>query len=111
MKKNNNFVNRMKFRGVTCLFTEGRVDGEVHDDLKWYRFRHGDMGDWSVPVTLENNVVVNFWGDLFALEEIEINDDDLTEEEITTIVHAETIEGEVDFNDLEQVKELINDAN
>lgn len=36
-----------------------------------YAMRHGDDGDWSVPVTIEPGVLVNYWGYLITKEPLD----------------------------------------
>jgi hypothetical protein len=39
-----------------------------NDNHHVYRMRHDDEGDWSIPVTIEQRVLVNYWGYLITKE-------------------------------------------
>lgn len=42
-----------------------------NDNHHLYMMRHDDDGDWSVPVTIEQNVLVNYWGYLITKEPLD----------------------------------------
>lgn len=50
-------------------------DSERNPELYYYELRHGDDGDWAVPVTIENRVFVNYWGTLASTETIPLGKD------------------------------------
>jgi len=56
---------KVKFRGMGCLVFEGRPESEnVRYPSKgyyYYPMRHGES-DWACPISIEEYVLVNFWG-------------------------------------------------
>ena len=71
-------LRAVEFRGQKVLVEEGkRIDEDkLRDNQRLYHLRHGDNNDWSVPVTVENRVMVSFWGSLVATEEIGFEEGD-----------------------------------
>lgn len=54
-------------------FIDLRIDpATIPEGKYWYHLRHGDDGDWTAPVTIENRVIVNFCGTFITDEPIEI---------------------------------------
>lgn len=54
------------FRGQEVNVCEARIKKESRDpDLYYYEIRHSDS-DWGNPVTIEEAVVVNFFGILIS---------------------------------------------
>lgn len=65
--------------GVDCLLFEGQRPSTIlprPDFPVVYHARHSDF-DMSYPSTLEQHVLVNFWGTVFAATPIPPNNDDL----------------------------------
>lgn len=59
--------------GNILRITESRVpEKERLPGLFYYEVRHGD--DWGRPVTIEKQVLVNFWGTIVASAPLELKD-------------------------------------
>jgi hypothetical protein len=49
-----------------------RVSAEDrHPDFQYYEIRHAD-DDWDMPISIENNVMVNFWGTIITDEKLDL---------------------------------------
>lgn len=68
-----------KYKGIPVLHYDGyrKYRNDYFNDifesfgLKKYYLRHGDEGDWSIPVTIENKFVwVNYCGCIFTFEDL-----------------------------------------
>lgn len=47
---------------------------ERNKDLQYYEIRHTD-DDWGLPATIEDNVIVNFWGTFVTEHKLELGPD------------------------------------
>lgn len=60
---------------ITCLITEYRIDRSQDTEGKTlYDIRHSD-DDWCDPATVEESVVVNWYGTILLNEPIELGPD------------------------------------
>lgn len=61
------------FQGKPALFTDGRLDKTtLPAGIYCYDIRHSD-NDWGKPCTLENHVLVNFFGSIITKEPISLS--------------------------------------
>lgn len=70
----------MKFKGVEVVKVEEgpRISKEERtqhqsDNHHIYAMRHSE-DDWSLPVTIERGVMVNYWGYMITKEPLELTD-------------------------------------
>lgn len=88
-------MNKTKFRGVDILFTDVRVRKEEYPKYLYkYDCRHGDEGDFVLPVTIEPGVMVNFAGSIISGEPIDLGADGyiiLTEEESEELISDDIV--------------------
>lgn len=52
------------YKGKNCRITKGRIGNRNVKGFWFYELRHGDI--WSIPLTVEKHVDVNFWGTLIT---------------------------------------------
>ena len=72
---------KARINGKTCLlFYDERIPlGEAPLNYPYmYHLRH-DEDDWTCPINIEKNVLVNFFGTIFAREPVELGEDDYLE--------------------------------
>lgn len=61
--------------GIRALFTQLRIDkASVPEELYYYGLRHSDDG--SFPLTVENNVIVNYYGAILTTERLNLGTED-----------------------------------
>lgn len=60
-----------KVRGIDCLFMEGACATPTKKYPYYYEARHSDK-DWTTPSTIEDSVVVNFWGSVLACKPLPV---------------------------------------
>lgn len=90
-------LNKMNFRGHDCYITDERIkQADRKDNLFYYELRHDDE-DWSQPCTIEDFVLVNFWGTICFKSSIDYLltswgqgrlETELSEEEVSAIWSA-----------------------
>ena len=51
---------KIEFRGMEAIVFDGRPD-TYPEDYVYFQIRHSD-NDWDDPITIENHVMVNYWG-------------------------------------------------
>lgn len=68
----------MKFQGVEVVKVEegSRISKEEREKHKEnnhhvYAMRHGD-NDWSIPATIEQGVMINYWGYIVTEEPLDL---------------------------------------
>ena len=68
--KNEEF-EEVELLGIIALFTELRIDkSSIPEGMFCYSLRHGD--DDSFPSTVENSVVVNYYGAILTTEKLNL---------------------------------------
>lgn len=74
---------------MISVLEDKRIPKAERDPNKfYYELRHAD-NDWSVPITVEKNVLVNFWGTLISDKPYPLNDGgfhSLTEDEVDDLL-------------------------
>lgn len=79
-------MKKIIFRNKECFICDERVKNQNrNNNYNYYELRHGDE-DFSLPETIENKVIVNFWGTLATKEEIKLDNEwskDRFESELT----------------------------
>lgn len=64
-------LSKLNFKGYECYIADMRIlQADKRSDLYYYGIRHSD-DDFSMPVTIEPNVIVNHWGTLVTREPID----------------------------------------
>lgn len=102
-------LSKINFRGIEGYIKEGDFKEEKRADLFYYDLRH-KSNNWAEPYTIEDFVVVNYWGTICFKQSIrhllEENNNrvgtELTEQEIDSIWFAvnEATFGEINHNDI-----------
>ncbi|MBE0427777.1 MAG: hypothetical protein IBX72_14175 [Nitrospirae bacterium] len=60
---------------IPFFVLEGRIpEEEKNKNLNYYEIRHCD-DDWGLPATIENKVIVNFWGTFVSEYRLELGPD------------------------------------
>jgi hypothetical protein len=68
-------MRKVLFREQECYICEGRIKTEDRiEGYNYYAMRHSD-DDWSKPVTIENGVVVNYYGLLATKKELKMDNE------------------------------------
>lgn len=102
-------LSKINFRGIEGYIKEGDFKEEKRADLFYYDLRH-KSNNWAEPYTIEDFVVVNYWGTICFKQSIrhllEENNNrvgiELTQKEIDDIWFAvnEATFGEINHNDI-----------
>lgn len=102
-------LSKINFRGIEGYIKEGNLKEEKRADLFYYDLRH-KSNNWAEPYTIEDFVVVNYWGTICFKQSIrhllEENNNrvgiELTQKEIDNIWFAvnEATFGEINHNDI-----------
>ncbi|OHD19675.1 MAG: hypothetical protein A2086_01735 [Spirochaetes bacterium GWD1_27_9] len=78
MEEYNNF-REILFRGLVCyLFYSNLNIPNNYQEYKRYDIRHDDA-NWSLPLTLEKRVKVNYYGTILSPSEISLENGDWSE--------------------------------
>lgn len=97
------------FRNHEVVVNDKRLGNEVIPKFLYvYKMRHGDDGDWSIPVTVEEcGVMVNHFGTLISGNPIDMDCGDHTELEYDESEELGYSVGEFDkkINNLEEYSE------
>lgn len=71
-------MRKVIFRGQEVEVYEGRFWEERLPNKFYYDMRHGDS-DWSMPITIEKWVCVNYWGLLITDTPLDLGSEDCLE--------------------------------
>lgn len=89
-------MKKVIFKDKICYIYDSRIkEKDRNKDFNYYELRHDD-NDFGVPVTVENNVLINFWGTLATKDTIVLENEwtkgrfetNLSEEESWLLVKA-----------------------